>query len=133
MPDFLSFFVNILGAFDLIFKIEPDGNETKMKSTSLQANKIEKEKCHELLRSSEDWGNIKYLHSARGNKLLYYLGHRYIKNNIYGASVYWKCTKWHAGCRSRAITNLFDPTMCVLKNVHNHETDRRLMPSADEQ
>lgn len=65
-------------------------------------------------------GTIKYSTSGRVNKLLIYEGHKYIRNNMYGANIYWKCTKWHNGCKARAITNTHDPNLCLLKNVHSH-------------
>lgn len=66
-------------------------------------------------------GAVLYESSQRGNKLLHYDGHKYIKNNIHGKAVYWKCTKWHSGCKARAITNLYSTDVCYTKNVHNHE------------
>lgn len=69
----------------------------------------------------EGSGVVFYESSMRGNKLLHYMGHKYIKNNDHGPSVYWKCTKWHNGCKARAITNRFDSNICSTKNVHNHE------------
>ncbi|CAD6994037.1 unnamed protein product [Ceratitis capitata] len=71
-------------------------------------------------RTMDDWGAIKYTTTSRGNKLLSYEGHRFIKNNIYGMKVYWKCTKWHSNCKARAITSFAAPTRCVIKGVHNH-------------
>ncbi|XP_018790314.1 PREDICTED: modifier of mdg4-like isoform X8 [Bactrocera latifrons] len=71
-------------------------------------------------RTLDDWGAIKYSTTSRGNKLLSYEGHRFIKNNIYGMKVYWKCTKWHSNCKARAITSFAAPTRCVIKGVHNH-------------
>ncbi|XP_014089760.3 modifier of mdg4 isoform X10 [Bactrocera oleae] len=71
-------------------------------------------------RTLDDWGAIKYSTTSRGNKLLSYEGHRFIKNNIYGTKVYWKCTKWHSNCKARAITSFAAPTRCVIKGVHNH-------------
>lgn len=69
----------------------------------------------------ENWsGNIKYVNTNRGNKLLYFEGHRYIKNNIYGSNIYWKCTKWHNQCKGRAITSIDSPEKCIMKGVHNH-------------
>lgn len=66
-------------------------------------------------------GGVVYQSSIRGNRLLHYMGHKYIKNNVHGANVYWKCTKWHNGCKARAITNLTMADSCYVKNVHNHE------------
>lgn len=63
---------------------------------------------------------IVYETSLRGNKLLHYGGHKYIRNNVYFQNVYWKCTKWHSGCRARAITSTVDDTVCSTKNVHTH-------------
>lgn len=69
----------------------------------------------------ESWpGNVKYVNTNRGNKLLYFEGHRYIKNNIYGSNIYWKCTKWHTQCKGRAITSVDSPEKCIMKGVHNH-------------
>ncbi|XP_075153011.1 modifier of mdg4-like isoform X9 [Haematobia irritans] len=71
-------------------------------------------------RTLDDWGNIKYSETARGNKLLFFEGHRFIKNNIYGSNIYWKCSKWHSNCKARAITSLEVPSKCIIKGVHNH-------------
>ena len=71
-------------------------------------------------RTLDDWGNIKYTDTARGNKLLYFEGHRFIKNNIYGSNIYWKCSKWHNNCKARAITSLEVPSKCIIKGCHNH-------------
>ncbi|KAL9893460.1 modifier of mdg4-like isoform X9 [Glossina fuscipes] len=71
-------------------------------------------------RTLDDWGNIKYVNTNRGNKLLFFEGQRFIKNNIYGSNIYWKCTKWHKNCKARAITSLEVPSKCVIKGVHNH-------------
>ncbi|XP_013102005.1 modifier of mdg4 isoform X10 [Stomoxys calcitrans] len=71
-------------------------------------------------RTLDDWGNIKYSDTARGNKLLFFEGHRFIKNNIYGSNIYWKCSKWHSNCKARAITSLEVPSKCIIKGVHNH-------------
>lgn len=65
-------------------------------------------------------GGIVYESSVRGNRLLHYMGHKYIKNNVHGANIYWKCTKWHNGCKARAITNSSVADSCSIKNVHNH-------------
>lgn len=63
---------------------------------------------------------IYYETSQRGNRLLHYMGHKYIKNNEHGKNVYWKCTKWHTGCKARAITSN-ESDQCALKSEHNHE------------
>ncbi|XP_049276917.1 modifier of mdg4-like isoform X14 [Anopheles funestus] len=67
-----------------------------------------------------DEGKIQYT-SGRGNSVLIYDGHRYIKNNCYGGKMYWKCSKWHTHCKARAITSIAEPNQCVLKNSHNHD------------
>lgn len=74
----------------------------------------------------EGSGSILYESSQRGNKLLHYLGHKYIKNNVHGKNVYWKCTKWHNGCKARAITNVFEADTCYIKNIHNHDSNTSL-------
>lgn len=69
-----------------------------------------------------------YENSVRGNKILILGPHKYIRNNVYGSNVYWKCTKWHTGCRSRAITSLTDESLVTTRNIHNHA----LYPNKDE-
>lgn len=66
-------------------------------------------------------GGVVYESSVRGNRLLHYMGHKYIKNNVHNANIYWKCTKWHNGCKARAITNMIVDDSCFVKNVHNHD------------
>lgn len=62
--------------------------------------------------------------SQRGNKLLVYNGTRFIRNNSHNDKVYWKCTRWHSGCKARIITSLKDPYGGVApKNLHNHPVD----------
>lgn len=63
---------------------------------------------------------IVYEQSFRGNRILHFGGHKYIRNNLHGTKIYWKCTKWHTDCRARAITNTTDPESCALRNEHNH-------------
>lgn len=65
-------------------------------------------------------GRIIYELSPRGNKLLHYDGHKYIRNNVYLHNIYWKCTKWHSGCKARAITSTDDNDFCCTKNLHIH-------------
>lgn len=62
-----------------------------------------------------------YEKSQRGNDLLHFRGHKYIRNNIHGGHTYWKCTRWHHGCKARAITMGPEGTQCLTKNIHNHE------------
>lgn len=69
----------------------------------------------------EGSGGVVYQSSVRGNRLLHYMGHKYIRNNVHGSTIYWKCTKWHNGCKARAITTMTNPDNCSIKNVHNHE------------
>ncbi|XP_058451513.1 uncharacterized protein LOC131430494, partial [Malaya genurostris] len=75
----------------------------------------------ELKFESEDSPSKLTYTSGRGNNVLIYEGHRYIKNNTHSGKVYWKCTKWHSGCKARAITNRLTPDACLLKNTHNHD------------
>lgn len=65
-------------------------------------------------------GSVVYESSMRGNRLLHYMGQKYIKNNVHGSTIYWKCTRWHTGCKARAITNMTTPDTCYVKSVHNH-------------
>ncbi|XP_040156877.1 modifier of mdg4-like isoform X6 [Anopheles arabiensis] len=75
-----------------------------------------------------DANKIQYT-NGRGNNVLMYDGHRYIKNNCYGGKMYWKCSKWHTNCKARAITSVSNPEQCVLKNAHNHDVPREDMAS----
>lgn len=94
----------------------------KLKNTPKKTSaKKDKNKSHsEHLRGTQGV-ELTYELSGRGNRLLLYEGHKYIKNNEHGTNIYWKCTKWHGNCKARAITSLFDKTVIVLKNVHNHD------------
>lgn len=74
----------------------------------------------QIMQEMNASGCLYYESSQRGNKLLHYLGHKYIKNNVHGKNVYWKCTKWHNGCKARAITNIHELDVCHTKNIHNH-------------
>lgn len=65
-------------------------------------------------------GPLQFKPSLRGNQVLHVSGHKYIRNNVYGQNVYWKCTKWHSGCRARVITSLTDATKCYPRSGHNH-------------
>jgi hypothetical protein len=47
-------------------------------------------------------------------------GQKYIQNNKYGEKIYWKCSKWHDGCKARAITLLTQPDCITRRNEHNH-------------
>lgn len=64
--------------------------------------------------------DVSFSTSLRGNKLLHHNGQKYIKNNIYGKQTYWKCSRWHGGCKARAITYQCEPATVVIKNIHNH-------------
>uniref|UniRef100_A0A182TVV6 FLYWCH-type domain-containing protein n=1 Tax=Anopheles melas TaxID=34690 RepID=A0A182TVV6_9DIPT len=77
-----------------------------------------------------DANKIQYT-NGRGNNVLMYDGHRYIKNNCYGGKMYWKCSKWHTNCKARAITSVSNPEQCVLKNAHNHDVPREDMASCE--
>lgn len=89
--------------------------KSKFKTKFSQANKGDADNP-ENFQSME----LYYENSLRGNKILILGPHKYIRNNVYGSNVYWKCTKWHTGCRSRAITSLTDESLVTTRNVHNH-------------
>lgn len=86
-----------------------------------KTTKSEKKWSTYSMDSSGRVGSVCYESSMRGNRLLHYMGHKYIKNNVHGANTYWKCTKWHNGCKARAITNSTIADSCYVKNVHNHD------------
>lgn len=89
-------------------------------------NKYERQQLPKIIKSSvvqsldPNDNNMVYEMSSRGNKLLYCNDQKYIRNNVHGSKVYWKCTKWHNGCKARAITSE-DKSPCFLKNIHNHQ------------
>lgn len=95
-------------------EVEDLHKQQKVAQRKLRRPKIPK---FEMIGGS---GEIVYESSARGNRLLHYNGHKYIKNNVHGVNTYWKCTKWHNGCKARAITNSMVTNSCSIKNVHNH-------------
>lgn len=110
--------------------IRPSTYIYKFVSPNLKKKPIKK---HPVADDDDDYGGgghggggggsnceIQYEKSFRGNKLLHFDGHKYIRNNVYLQNVYWKCTKWHNGCRARAITSTADNTICSIKNVHTH-------------
>lgn len=103
-------------------KIRPDQKNIRLIPVKVR-KRVKKEmgRRSRNLQESTSMGSVVYEASHRGNQLLFYQGHKYIKNNNHGANVYWKCTKWHNGCRARAITNQTTPDSCYLKNVHNHD------------
>ena len=63
---------------------------------------------------------IFYLESGRRNQVMICENRKYIQNNKYGKKIYWKCSKWHDGCKARAITLLSDPNCIIRRNEHNH-------------
>lgn len=90
--------------------------KSKLKTKFSQASKNDYDNSTDNFESME----LYYENSLRGNKILILGPHKYIRNNVYGSNVYWKCTKWHTGCRSRAITSLVDESLVTTRNVHNH-------------
>ncbi|XP_058057586.1 modifier of mdg4-like isoform X13 [Anopheles bellator] len=89
----------------------------KQKRKQPQLRKSQQLQQHELKELS--YGKLQYA-VGRGNNVLIYDGHRYIKNNVYAGKTYWKCSKWHTQCKARAITDMSDPNHCTVKNTHNH-------------
>ncbi|XP_055695331.1 modifier of mdg4-like isoform X10 [Lutzomyia longipalpis] len=94
--------------------------ELKTSDLDFDQWKIKRKSCKKDLSAESVGYKITYQESGRGNHLLIHDGHRYIRNNCHGNKIYWKCTKWHTGCKARAITKLFDSEVCRLKNIHNH-------------
>jgi FLYWCH zinc finger domain len=63
---------------------------------------------------------FQFLESGRRNQVMICEGRKYIQNNKYGEKIYWKCSKWHDGCKARAITLLSQPDCIIRRNEHNH-------------
>lgn len=94
---------------------KPTYDDQNLTGTMNNDNKVQ------LNLKTIQYNNVSYIMSGRGNKLLIHNGQRYIKNSVHGTNIYWKCTKWHIGCKARAITSYFDPYDCTIKNVHTHD------------
>lgn len=63
---------------------------------------------------------FQFIESGRRNQVMICEGRKYIQNNKYGEKIYWKCSKWHDGCKARAITLLTQPDCIIRRNEHNH-------------
>lgn len=63
---------------------------------------------------------FQFVESGRRNQVMICEGRKYIQNNKYGEKIYWKCSKWHDGCKARAITLLSQPDCIIRRNEHNH-------------
>lgn len=113
-----SVFFFIWGYFQIVSYFVMDVvDETSMNASTI---KVRRKPKREMKIETFGSGGVVYQSTVRGNRLLHYMGHKYIKNNVHGANVYWKCTKWHNGCKARAITNMTMADSCSVKNVHNH-------------
>lgn len=110
---------NILGPIATI-KMEPDNSKFFLKNSKKYGRRPFNKRSRIENLMDRKCGKLDYELSGRGNRLLIYEGHRYIKNNEHGSNIYWKCTKWHGGCKARAITSVMETTVVVLKNIHNH-------------
>lgn len=104
-------------------KSKTEGQDEKL-TVKQRAKKITKIKAEQNAAAFPDIEitnpELNYTHSGRSNNFLFHLGQKYIRNNAHGDKIYWKCTKWHAGCRGRAITRKSDPNHCTVKNDHYH-------------
>lgn len=63
---------------------------------------------------------FQFAESGRRNQVMICEGRKYIQNNKYGEKIYWKCSKWHDGCKARAITLQSQPDCIIRRNEHNH-------------
>jgi FLYWCH zinc finger domain len=63
---------------------------------------------------------FQFVESGRRNQVMICEGRKYIQNNKYGEKIYWKCSKWHDGCKARAITLQSQPDCIIRRNEHNH-------------
>lgn len=63
---------------------------------------------------------FQFVESGRRNQVMICEGRKYIQNNKYGEKIYWKCSKWHDGCKARAITLTSQPDCIIRRNEHNH-------------
>ncbi len=103
----------------VIRKVEEPVN-TVASTQDLDLKEEAKREIKKLLEESINVSDTNYGPSGRSNNVLYHQGHKYIRNNAHGNKIYWKCTKWHSGCKARAITLKSDPSHCVTKNDHLH-------------
>jgi hypothetical protein len=74
---------------------------------------------------------FQFLQSGRRNQIMVCEGQKYIQNNKYGEKIYWKCSKWHDGCKARAITLLSQPDCITRRNEHNHAENVSLKEEDD--
>lgn len=63
---------------------------------------------------------FQFMQSGRRNQIMVCENQKYIQNNKYGEKIYWKCSKWHDGCKARAITLQSQPDCITRRNEHNH-------------
>lgn len=66
-----------------------------------------------------------FIESGRRNQVMICEGRKYIQNNKYADKIYWKCSKWHAGCKARAITLTSQKDCITRRNEHNHPLNER--------
>lgn len=123
IPFFFRIFILATMMFNVDLNIDEIAKYHPGPSRKKQTRKIHKQQRFVQFETLGGNDSILYEISQRGNKLLHYDGHKYIRNNVYAQNVYWKCTKWHNGCKARAITNLDNSSICALRNIHNHARD----------
>lgn len=119
------FFVDIEPVYDKLYTIEFSG-QTAVKDYSKKSIKIVKSSTKKTQKKSTNDDNtgtgIKFelFESGRRNQILVCQGEKYIRNNKYGEKIYWKCSRWHIGCKARAITLETKSDYIIRKNSHNH-------------
>lgn len=120
------FFVDIEPAFDKQLYTIEFSEQTTAKVASKKITEIVKnspKKAQKKLTNEDNKNTdipFELFESGRRNQILVCQGEKYIKNNKYGEKIYWKCSRWHIGCKARAITLESKSNYIIRKNSHNH-------------
>lgn len=120
------FFVEIEAAFDkqhytIKFTEEVKDPLPSKKNIEVVKNTLKKSPKKSTNDDSTDTDiPFELFESGRRNQILVCQGEKYIKNNKYGEKIYWKCSKWHIGCKARAITLESKLNYIMRKNSHSH-------------
>lgn len=107
-----------LGEFE--YKEERDDGKSVVAVARAQTAKTVKKASGHHLSSTSYNVPFQFVESGRRNQVMICEGRKYIQNTKYGKKIYWKCSKWHDGCKARAITLLSDPDCIIRRNEHNH-------------
>lgn len=107
---------------EFLFKketVKKSGNSASSLNRSQSVKTMKKDGGHHMSSTSFNVP-FQFVESGRRNQVMICEGRKYIQNNKYGEKIYWKCSKWHDGCKARAITLTSQPDCIIRRNEHNH-------------